>query len=208
MGYDPKSDQYYMMSQDAGHIAVLVPRASLPNGSDADQLAARLKDEFASQLLGTWQLGKPQQAKKKTKGVLAFLGSLFGAEEEATDALDVTYNQTVSEENPPFQSVTFHADGTLKVSGGPYQAYGQQWKWSPTKGANGTLEVSLEADQAELLTMSISFTEANLAKFRVKFYGNEVAVSGKRTLTCEGKPCDEACQENNDTTKQLTKVQP
>ncbi len=185
MGYDPKSEQFYMMHQDTNQICVLTSLSSSPEGAEEDKSVAALRDKFDGRLLGTWELGeqKPGSAKKSSSsGVFGLLGGLLGR--SATTA------------NTPFESMVFQADGSLKVKGGRYATYGNKWTWRPVEDNAGTLEISLEADQIEVSTLKVSFGAEHQAKFAVNIYGSNVGTTlGRRTLTCDGKKCGEECKD-------------
>lgn len=217
MGYDAKSDQYYMMHQDAGHICVLANNDSLPNGTDEERAAGAVRDKFDNRLLGTWQLGnkKPLASKKaSTSSTFGLLGALFGVSTQSQSASEdpfgnanegQTFGQQATEDNPPFDSIAFHPDGSLKVTGGTYAVYGSKWSWRPVKAEKETIELSLEGDQAEVMTAKITLGGENQAKFALSFYGSDLgSVSGKRILTCDGKVCEE-CKDTDSKTPPTSK---
>lgn len=183
LGYDARTDQYYMMHEDANLICVLANRDNLPELSPEARKAAAIREEFDARLLGTWELGD-RSKKKSSLGRL--VSGLFGGGSSSNTSV-------------PFETMTLNADGSLAAKGGQYAQYGEAWTWTPTANKRDTIHLSLSADQVEMLTLDVQLTGENAARIGCSFYGQKMdGVAAVRTIDCHGKPCGEACEEEAD----------
>jgi hypothetical protein len=199
MGYDAKSDQYYMMAQDANGICVLGSNDRFPSMTEEEKLAAAIREKFLDRLLGQWQIGEARKAQ-----VPSVLGSvvvrIFGTDETPSreeTADDPAPAEVVGGGSLPFTQATFLADGSMKVAGGIYGQLNQdtQWGWEvKPESSDSVLKLGISMDQAEMMILSIRFTEDNQAEFTSEMYGQaQPSTNAKRVADCQGKPCGEKC---------------
>lgn len=180
LGYDPDSDQYYMMHEDANSICVLENSDNLPDMTEEEKVLAQLRETYLDQLLGTWEVAYPLQ----TTGT--------GTDSERT--LPVTSPHMI------FKTMTFGADGSLATKGGTYANLTADWTWSITGQTDqGNLQIGLAMNQIENFTLEVDFDEPNQARVRFQNnYGSAVVpwFESTRTADCDGKPCaDQECED-------------
>ena len=204
MGYDAKSDQYYMMAQDANGICVLGSNDRIPSMTEEEKVAAALREKFLDRLLGQWQIGgKAEVTSTKQTVIGSIVSAVFGTDDEASREETVADDQSTNSavvfgaEQTPFTQATFMADGKMKVGGGMYGQMAQdtEWAWEVKPGSTeDALKLSVSMDQAELVIVSVSFGDENQAKFTFEMYGaSQAPMIAKRVADCEGKPCGEKC---------------
>lgn len=180
LGYDPSSDQYYMMHEDANSICVLANSKNLPDMTEDEKVLASIRNQFEDSLLGTWEL--------------------------AVKTEDAPATNTFT----PFAEMAFAADGTMATSGGAYASIDGDWAWQIIgKSKAGNPVLGILRDQVEMLRLEFDFGDQNQAKVQFgNSYGATSApwLPAKRILDCEGKACadgqcpDDSTQPTQDST--------
>lgn len=191
LGYDPASDQYYMMHEDANSICVLGNRKNLPEQTDEEKAASALFDKHKDSFLGTWQLGgDAPAAKEKSGGLFAAISSLFGGDSDSNEgAVAYAMGQL------PWKKATFQLDGNVEASmpGVTVQGEAPTWTWEliPEETTPEKLVVQIKMDQTEYLNLEFDFQDANRASVVVAQYGTRSSpVAAVRILDCNGKSCE------------------
>ena len=182
MGYDPSTDQYYMMHEDANKICVLANRKNMPTQTEDDLRIARMRAEFDGRLLGTWQFASVTKDAPKAEGEEQerLLGALIG---------DFNGQQA------GFDKVSLKSDGSLDVEGGIFADAYSEWSFEPVSADGNAVRLQLYGDQSEFGVLTFDLGEQNAAKVSIAGLGMNQETNATRTHTCDGKPCDEECHD-------------
>ncbi|MEM9826617.1 MAG: hypothetical protein AAF958_08510, partial [Planctomycetota bacterium] len=173
LGYDEKNDLYYMQYQDENAICVLANVQSTPLSASEKELLAK-QDAFFGKLAGTWTNVKAKDQPKENNGIVA---ALFGGG-RGTDS------------NLPISAMEVQSDGSAKILGGMYAAYGDssQFMVKQSDGDNSAdgVPFGLAVDQVEFMTGNWRFVDEQTA---------EITLVGMPKMTMKRKveACPNAC---------------